>query len=371
MALQAQHSEIIKIDIFCRVIDNFGDAGVMWRLARSLTAEGFSVRLIIDDTDTLCALAGCPAKTPADLIGKEEGINVMLWEKAWDSGECPLQPAEVVIEGFACRLPQDYERKMALNKPLWFNTDYFSAENWIESCHLVPSIEPKTGLVKTNYFPGVTPRSGSLIIEKDYEAQESLYKKSLPAKNATDPLRVFFFAYPYGPIESIAQAMTCCGHKLEVSVSQCEAGRLLSDALLKAESKEISVKTLPFVAQKDFDQLLWASDIAFVRGEDSAARAMIAGTPFLWHIYHQEDDVHMVKLKALEKRFEKHFTDKALFAAWCELQEKMNNGTFDRDLFKVLLEKRAEWQKASVSFARDLRALGTLPAKLSELIRKR
>ena len=165
--------------------------------------------------------------------------------------------------------------------------------------------------------------------------------------------------------------MTCCGHKLEVSVSQCEAGRLLSDALLKAESKEISVKTLPFVAQKDFDQLLWASDIAFVRGEDSAARAMIAGTPFLWHIYHQEDDVHMVKLKALEKRFEKHFTDKALFAAWCELQEKMNNGTFDRDLFKVLLEKRAEWQKASVSFARDLRALGTLPAKLSELIRKR
>ena len=81
--------------------------------------------------------------------------------------------------------------------------------------------------------------------------------------------------------------------------------------------------------------------------------------------------MHMVKLKALEKRFEKHFTDKALFAAWCELQEKMNNGTFDRDLFKVLLEKHADWQKASVSFARDLRALGSLAAKLSELIRKR
>ena len=129
MASQAQPSEIIKIDIFCRVIDNFGDAGVMWRLARSLTAEGFAVRLIIDDTDTLCALAGCPAKTPADLIGKEEGINVMLWEKAWDSGECPLQPPEVVIEGFACRLPQDYERKMAATRPLWFNIDYFSAED--------------------------------------------------------------------------------------------------------------------------------------------------------------------------------------------------------------------------------------------------
>ena len=371
MASQAQPSEIIKIDIFCRVIDNFGDAGVMWRLARSLTGEGFAVRLIIDDTDTLCALAGCPAKTPADLIGKGEAIDVVLWEKAWDSGECPLQPAEVVIEGFACRLPQDYERKMAATRPLWFNIDYFSAEDWIESCHLVPSIEPKTGLVKTNYFPGVTPRSGSLIIEKDYEAQESLYKKSLSAKNGSDPLRVFFFAYPYGPIESMAEAMIHCGHKLEVSVSQCEAGRLLSASLLKTESKDITVKTLPFVAQKDFDQLLWVSDIAFVRGEDSAARAMIAGTPFLWHIYHQEDDVHMVKLKALEKRFEKHFTDKALFAAWCELQEKMNNGTFDRDLFKVLLEKRAEWQKASVSFARDLRALGTLPAKLSELIRKR
>ena len=371
MAIQAQPSEIIKIDIFCRVIDNFGDAGVMWRLARSLTAEGFAVRLIIDDTDTLCALAGCPAKTPANLIGKDEAIDVVLWEKAWDCCECPLEPAEVVIEGFACRLPEDYERKMALNKPLWFNIDYFSAEDWIESCHLIPSIEPKTGLVKINYFPGVTPRSGSLVIEKDYEAQESLYKKSLSAKNGSDSLRVFFFAYPYGPIESMADAMIHCGHKLEVSVSQCEAGSLLSDKLLKSESKDVTVKTLSFVAQKAFDQLLWASDIAFVRGEDSAARAMIAGTPFLWHIYHQDDDVHMVKLKALEERFEKHFSDKALFAAWCELQEKMNNGTFDCDLFKVLLEKHAEWQKASVSFAHDLRALGSLAAKLSELIRKR
>ena len=101
MALQAQPSEIIKIDIFCRVIDNFGDAGVMWRLARSLTGEGFAVRLIIDDTDTLCALAGLPAQTPADLIGKDEAIEVVLWDKEWDSGECPLEPAEVVIEGFA------------------------------------------------------------------------------------------------------------------------------------------------------------------------------------------------------------------------------------------------------------------------------
>ena len=41
-------------DIFCHVIDNFGDAGVCWRLARGLSEEeGFRVTLYIDDAVTL------------------------------------------------------------------------------------------------------------------------------------------------------------------------------------------------------------------------------------------------------------------------------------------------------------------------------
>jgi hypothetical protein len=48
----------ITCDIFCRVIDNLGDAGVCWRLARQLAVEQtWAVRLFIDDPAPLALLA--------------------------------------------------------------------------------------------------------------------------------------------------------------------------------------------------------------------------------------------------------------------------------------------------------------------------
>jgi uncharacterized repeat protein (TIGR03837 family) len=55
---------------------------------------------------------------------------------------------------------------------------------------------------------------------------------------------------------------------------------------------------LPPLAQTDFDHLLWASDLNFVRGEDSLVRALWAGQPFVWHIYPQHDNAHHAKLEA-------------------------------------------------------------------------
>ena len=44
----------LRWDIFCRVVDNFGDAGVCWRLARQLADEhGLAVTLWIDDVASL------------------------------------------------------------------------------------------------------------------------------------------------------------------------------------------------------------------------------------------------------------------------------------------------------------------------------
>lgn len=358
----------LDVDIFCRVIDNFGDAGVMWRLARALRTEGYAVRLIIDDPSTLRALAGCNSHTPIEKIGSNESIDVCLWEKDWDTASCPLIPASVVIEGFACRLPPDYQAKMAKTSPAWFNIDYFSAEDWIEDCHLVPSIDPSSGLIKTNYFPGVTEKSGGLIIEKDYEHNRHLFLMKQPKD--TNALRVLFFAYPYGPIEKIAQALCEAKRPIELSVTQCEAGKLLAKALSNRTNSRVTVNCLPFVSQKDFDPLLWSSDIVFIRGEDSAARAMIAAVPFLWHIYHQDDDVHMLKLRALEGRFENCFEDKALFKKWCQLQEAMNEGEFDPDIFSDLIDGLDQWKKASECFSKKIKAIGSLAEKLSEQIKK-
>lgn len=360
-------SQSPSIDIFCRVIDNFGDAGVMWRLARAMRALGYRIRLIIDDPQTLTFLAGVNHLSPVEKIGEKEGIDVLCWEKAWDNGPCPLTPADVVIEGFACRLPADYENRMQKRPPKWFNIDYFSAEDWIEECHLVPSIDPASGLVKINYFPGITSRSGSLVIEKNYEDKQRSFLDLHPKK--ASPLNIFFFGYPYGPINEIASAFKALGSPLELHLSQCEASRLLGESEAIKTAPWISVKNLPFTAQKDFDELLWGSDIAFVRGEDSAARAMIAGIPFIWHIYHQDDDVHMVKLKALEARLKPYFEEESVYGLWCLLQESYNEGHFDRELFKALVVHLPQWKKASESFARDLRSLGSLSDKLSELIK--
>ena len=53
-----------------------------------------------------------------------------------------------------------------------------------------------------------------------------------------------------------------------------------------------------WLQQPDFDHLLWAGDLNFVRGEDSLVRALWAGAPFVWQIYPQDDGAHHVKLEA-------------------------------------------------------------------------
>ena len=55
---------------------------------------------------------------------------------------------------------------------------------------------------------------------------------------------------------------------------------------------------IPFLAQDDYDRLLWASDINFVRGEDSFVRAQWAARPFVWNAYAQSENIHALKLDA-------------------------------------------------------------------------
>jgi uncharacterized repeat protein (TIGR03837 family) len=60
----------------------------------------------------------------------------------------------------------------------------------------------------------------------------------------------------------------------------------------------LTVAVLPFLAQDDYDRLLWSCDLNFVRGEDSFLRAQWAGRPLIWHIYPQQEDAHWQKLNA-------------------------------------------------------------------------
>jgi uncharacterized repeat protein (TIGR03837 family) len=73
---------------------------------------------------------------------------------------------------------------------------------------------------------------------------------------------------------------------------------------------------LPYLPQDDYDRLLWACDLNFVRGEDSFVRAQWAGKPFVWHIYPQHDDAHHAKLEAFMSRAELPDAWRAVWRGW-------------------------------------------------------
>jgi len=297
-------------DIFCRVIDNFGDIGVCWRLARQLAAEhNQSVRLWVDDLDSLIRI------WPETLQQDQQdvaGVEVCRWNAEFASD---VQVANVVIEAFACDIPSIYLDEMSKLKqngqtPVWVNLDYLSAEAWVEDCHLMPSTHPATGLRKTFFFPGFTPRTGGLLREQSLISardnfQTAPWLDSKGVKPQPDALVVSLFAYENSSIASLLEAWVnstkpihCLAPsgKILASINRTLGQDLAVGALYRQGNLRLQV--IPFLTQTEYDKLLWACDINFVRGEDSFIRAQWAAKPMIWHIYPQDEDTHITKLKA-------------------------------------------------------------------------
>src|SRR5512140_3689532 len=140
----AAHPE--RWDIFCRVVDNYGDAGVAWRLARCLASEQDKrVRLFLDDFAVLTRLR--PGTDSARDGRRIDGVDVRRWDEALgEHGIVPVdEVADVVVETFGCDTPEPYVLAMAARKPLprWINLEYLSAEEWVEGSHALPSPHPR------------------------------------------------------------------------------------------------------------------------------------------------------------------------------------------------------------------------------------
>jgi uncharacterized repeat protein (TIGR03837 family) len=309
----------INCDIFCVVVDNYGDIGVCWRLARQLVHEhGVRVRLWVDDLASLQRL--CPEVDAQQAQQQREGIAVHHWTLAFPE----VQPAQLVIGTFACELPERYIAAMAhqQHKPVWLNLEYLSAEDWVDGCHKLPSPHPRLPLVKHFFFPGFTPGSGGLLLERDLLARRDAFQHDPQAQAAywqamgldapqPDELRVSLFSYENPALPELlhawelgAQPVTCLlpeGRALPQAAAYF--GREGGQAGDVWQRGKLRLQVLPFVAQQRYDQLLWACDVNFVRGEDSFVRAQWAGRPFVWHIYPQHDGVHMQKLRAFMDRY--------------------------------------------------------------------
>ena len=66
---------------------------------------------------------------------------------------------------------------------------------------------------------------------------------------------------------------------------------------------QLTIQAIPFLDVDQYDRLLWACDVNFVRGEDSFVRAQLAARPMVWQAYPQKDDAHMAKVAAFVDRY--------------------------------------------------------------------
>lgn len=308
-------------DIFCIVIDNYGDIGVTWRLAKQLANEyQIQVKLWVDDLKSFSHIL--PSLDPTRIEQHFNGVTILHWTT-------PLQhtyvEGAVIIEAFACELPEPVKNQLTqLHRnapdtvPVWLNLEYLSAEDWVEGCHALPSPQAN-GLKKYFYFPGFTPKTGGLLCERGLFAERDIWQAEpqnklalfrqlgLEGINADDTV-ISIFSYETDALAALCElwqqsptpihalipkgrSLHSLQHLLPCPITDLVAGQVVHHGQLR-------LHILPMTDQQGFDRLLWSCDINIVRGEDSFLRAQWAAKPFIWHIYPQEDDYHLVKLEA-------------------------------------------------------------------------
>ncbi len=308
----------MKWDIFCKVIDNHGDAGVCWRLAAELAARGDLVRLWIDDPAPLHWMApGQP------------GVQVVHWTPAVPDHP----PGDVVVEAFGCDPPEAFLARMRLapRPPAWINLEYLTAEGFAQRNHGLPSPVsqgPAAGLTKTFFYPGFTERTGGLLREQDLPARRAAFRRSdwlrhwnIP-RDATRVVSLFCYEPPALP--QLLQQLASGVGPTDLLVTAGRPAAAVQAVLAQLAMAHPGWNTqglmrlhwLPLLSQRDYDHLLWSCDFNFVRGEDSIVRALLAGVPFAWQLYPQDDGAHLVKLDAFLAWLQPHPALAAFFRAW-------------------------------------------------------
>ncbi len=291
-------------DIFCHVIDNWGDLGVCWRLASNLAARGQRVRLWADQPEPLDWMA------PGARAGGFAGIEVRRWPRTDDYALPPeLAPGDVLVEAFGCEIAPAWvaalQPEPGPDEPqrVWINLEYLSAESYVERSHRLASpvmSGPLRGRTKWFFYPGFMPATGGLLREPalmeqraTFEPEALLRAQGLP-DGADGAPRVTLFCYEPVHLPALLHDPTLHGAHWLVAPGR-PAAALASAWDGSAPALRHELQHLP---QTGFDRLLWASDLNLVRGEDSLVRALWAGQAFVWHIYPQHDDAHHLKLEA-------------------------------------------------------------------------
>lgn len=405
------------IDLFCRVIDNYGDIGVCWRLAKDLQqhikqyanhlslpkmdADNVSVRLWVDDLVSFARIE--PHIRPHLSQQTVDDICIMHWVQSMEYHT--ITPAPIVIEAFGTNLDEAFVHTMSQHTKCWLNLEYLSAEPWVEDFHGQSSPQPN-GVPKYFFFPGFTNKTGGLIKEinlhqriVDFQTHETqvhewlasyIHPKVAQAHQAGARL-VSVFCYPSAPFDSLVTSLL-----QQYSFDQRPTILLLPQGVLPEAEKELAriiedysirwtspsspqipihLQRFDFIPQEQFDYLLSACDFNIVRGEDSFVRAIWSGKPFIWHIYEQQEYTHIEKLQAWLNSAQAPSLVKNLHLAWNHYAA-LNNPAIAPDLPPKEIQHQRQhyhdelisqfslfWQATSENFFLDYQdSLNQLPS---------
>ncbi len=395
-------------DIFCKIVDNFGDIGVCWRLSRQLHHEhGLQIRLWIDDLEAAQKII------PSINVDENSQVCDEITILKWDTGADFSDATDVVIEAFACDLPTAYLAAMAQKKSKWVNLEYLSAESWVDNFHGKPSPQSNS-LTRYFYFPGFTEATGGLIREAQIAAKlqsinnprpqagegarqrgrgadyvdldiaplsnlspasgrEAIKADELEASISVRPeliegqeaLKISLFCYPHAPIHALFDALAESSQAVNCYVPASSILPQIAD-FFDVETIDVGdyftrenlhVHILPFLSQADYDEILRDCDLNFVRGEDSWVRAIWAAKPFIWQPYFQDENTHVTKLNAFLDLFYADFDAKQVV---CEAHSAWLTGNITSDIMQnyfanlSVIKDHAQQQSAQLAQQPDL-----------------
>ena len=393
---------MLDITILCRVVDNYGDIGFVYRLARELSSlssiEKTQLRLIVSDLKSFNAMALPPGISTSLAVQNYNGWKVIDWN-ACAEGKCEFteQPPKIILECFQCGRPEWLDEILFSAQTTQtvqiVNVEYLTAEDWADDFHLLKSGTRSALVKKINFMPGFTKKTGGLVLDKNFvscvhsktAALECLKKyaskKTVALIEDTNLFRVIAFSYERN-FENEARALSefakNSGRKVQVLLAPGLGNAPFKKAA--AAFKNISVYDLEYLPQLAWDALLTLADFSFIRGEDSFSRACLSGIPFVWHVYPQEEEFQLVKADAVLKRMEPFFSagDMSLVKnVWlsynrkpsvkmCDEACKVYNECTDAGYIPLLriLENYGGIKKSFGMFAQSLFANGNLAKNL-------
>jgi len=261
------------------------------------------VRIFCDDLPTLNLLASGVNREIKDRI------DIQPWEASHNNSRHPVETPDVVIEAFGCDLPERYLAGLLIapKKPIIINLEYLSAEPWIVDFHQKASPQAH-GIPKYFFFPGFQENAGGILIDpipQEQSLTEQLIPDSLKASwrlLRPNTNRISVFCYPGVPLLKWLEDLATLDENFDIVLTHGQREQLQFSSTHPTQPlslpDSIQLISIPFVSQDEYDWVLSQCDFNIVRGEDSFVRAQLAGKPFIWHIYPQDDGAHKTKLAA-------------------------------------------------------------------------